>query len=205
MARIERQRDGQESGKSARTRRRILDAAAHVLSANGYAGARLSDVAREAELQAPAIYYYFPSRDDLIEEVMRFGVGGLAGHVRDALAELDGADPLARIDAAVAAHLEYQLTLSDYATAAIRNAGQLPEAIGKRYAAEAGRYGDVWRQLLKDAADAGLVDADLDLRAARMLVLGALNWSAEWWNPRTGSLATVIRTAQGLIRDGLVG
>ena len=46
--------------KSAQTRRRILDAAAHVLSANGYAGLRLTDVAAQAELQAPAIYYYYP-------------------------------------------------------------------------------------------------------------------------------------------------
>ena len=41
--------------KSARTRTRILDAAAHVLSSKGFAGTRLSDVAEYAELQAPAI------------------------------------------------------------------------------------------------------------------------------------------------------
>ena len=39
--------------------------------------------------------------------------------------------------------------------------------------------------------------------AARMLVLGALNWAAEWWNPRRGSLDTVVRTAQSLVRHGL--
>ena len=45
--------DSAES-KSAQTRRRILDAAAHVLSTKGYAGLRLNDVAAQAELQAPA-------------------------------------------------------------------------------------------------------------------------------------------------------
>ncbi len=51
--------------KSARTRQRILDAAAHVLSVKGFAGGtRLSDVAEFAQLQAPAIYYYFSSRED---------------------------------------------------------------------------------------------------------------------------------------------
>jgi len=34
-------------------------------------------------------------------------------------------------------------------------------------------------------------------------VLGALNWAAEWWNPRRGSLDTVVRTAQSLVRHGL--
>src|SRR5689334_6480338 len=67
--------------KSARTRARILDSAAHVLSIKGYAGMRLSDVADHAELQAPAIYYYFPSREDLIEEVMWAGIADMRDHV----------------------------------------------------------------------------------------------------------------------------
>src|SRR5580693_4098228 len=88
--------------KSARTRRRILDAAAHVLSRKGYAGTRLTDVADQAEIQAPAIYYYFPSRDDLIEEVMWTGIALMREHVTKVLTALTpGADPLERIDAAV--------------------------------------------------------------------------------------------------------
>jgi hypothetical protein len=38
---------------------------------------------------------------------------------------------------------------------------------------------------------------------ARMLVLGALNWTTEWWNPRRGSLDSVVRTAKSLVRNGL--
>ena len=92
------------SSKSARTRERILDAAAHVLSRKGYAGTRLSDVADQAEIQAPAIYYYFPSRDDLIEEVMWTGIARMREHMSRVLAAMpSGTDPLARIDAAVEA------------------------------------------------------------------------------------------------------
>ena len=190
--------------KSARTRERILDAAAHVLSRKGYAGTRLSDVADQAEIQAPAIYYYFPSRDDLIEEVMWTGIARMREHMTRVLAAMpSGADPLARIDAAVEAHLRYCLEISDYTTASIRNAGQVPENIAIRYTAEASQYGDMWRKLLQDAENAGLLRPALDPMAARMMVLGALNWAAEWWNPRRGSLDTVVRTAQSLVRHGL--
>jgi TetR/AcrR family transcriptional regulator, cholesterol catabolism regulator len=190
--------------KSARTRERILDAAAHVLSRKGYAGTRLTDVADQAGLQAPAIYYYFPSREDLIEEVMWSGIARMHEHVRNLLAALPpDADPMGRIAAAVAGHLRYELEISDYTTAAIRNAGQLPEAIRVRYAAELARYRDTWRKLVQDAAGAGLLRPDLDPAVARMLVLGALNWAAEWWNPRRGSLDAVIRTAQSLVCHGL--
>ena len=47
--------EAEVDSKSALTRRRILDAAAHVLSVKGYGGLRLTDVAAEAEIQAPAI------------------------------------------------------------------------------------------------------------------------------------------------------
>jgi AcrR family transcriptional regulator len=195
-------RDGRS--KSARTRRRILDAAAHVLSRKGYAGTRLTDVADQAGLQAPAIYYYFPSRDDLIEEVTWSGIARLHDHIGQMLAGLPpGTGPLGRIDAAVEGHLRYELEISDYPTAAIRNAGQMPEHVRIRYSAEASRYGDLWRQLVQDTAQAGLLRPDVDPVVARMLVLGALNWAAEWWNPRRGSLDTVIRTAQSLVRHGL--
>ena len=190
--------------KSARTRERILDAAAHVLSRKGYAGTRLSDVADQAEIQAPAIYYYFPSRDDLIEEVMWTGIARMREHMARVLAAMPpGTDPLARIDAAVEAHLRYCLEISDYTTASIRNAGQVPENIAIRFTAEASQYGDIWRKLLQDADNAGLLRPGLDPMAARMMVLGALNWAAEWWNPRRGSLDTVVRTAQSLVRHGL--
>jgi hypothetical protein len=76
-------------------------------------------------------------------------------------------------------------------------------------AEEAGSKSARTRERILDAAahvlrgNAGLLRSDLEARAARMLVLGALNWAAEWWNPRRGSLEVVVRTAQSLVRNGL--
>lgn len=206
MARKPARKEHDDAGgaKSATTRLRILDAAAHVLSRKGFAGTRLTDVAEAADLQAPGIYYYFASREDLIEEVMWSGIAQMGQHVQGTLDELPpDTTPLDRIEAALESHLRYQLEISDYTTAAIRNAGQIPENIRARYAAEASRYGDIWRRLFEDARREGVLRPELDPRAARMLVLGALNWAAEWWNPRRGSLDQVIRTAKSIVRNGL--
>lgn len=190
--------------KSERTRQRVLDAAAHVLSVKGYAGMRLGDVAEEAELQAPAIYYYFKSREDLIEEVMYSGIAAMREHLTEVLgAAPDDLDPLERILLAVDAHLRHELEISDYTTASIRNAGQLPDAINKRQQAETKKYGEIWRDLFKQASAEGAIRSDLDPYLAQMLVMGALNWAAEWWSPRRGSLDTVVATAQSIVRNGL--
>jgi TetR/AcrR family transcriptional regulator, cholesterol catabolism regulator len=190
--------------KSAVTRSRILDAAARVLSERGYAGLRLVDVAEVAQLQAPAIYYYFPSRDDLIEEVMWAGIADMREHVAAALADApEGAPALDRLLIAAEAHLRHELEISDYTTASIRNAGQVPLDIRKRQILEEERYGDIWRRLINDVAREGLLRPELDLYIAQMLVLGALNWAVEWWNPRRGSVDAVVRNAHSVIRYGL--
>jgi hypothetical protein len=36
-----------------------------------------------------------------------------------------------------------------------------------------------------------------------MLVLGALNWTAEWWDPSRGPLSELIRTAQSMVLHAL--
>lgn len=191
------------TAKSARTRERILDAAAQVLSRTGYAGTRLVDVADLAEIQAPAIYYYFGSRDDLIEEVMWVGAHRVRVHVEEVVAAMPAdATPMDTILEAVGAHLRFGLQTSDYATASIRNAGQVPEHIRVRPAAEEAAYGRVWRELFAAARDAGQLRADLDITACRLLLLGAMNWAVEWWNPRTRSIDDLVAATQNLVRYG---
>jgi TetR/AcrR family transcriptional regulator, cholesterol catabolism regulator len=192
------------AGKSERTRQRILDSAARVLSVKGFAGTRLTDVADDAELQAPAIYYYFPSREDLIEEVMYCGIADMRSHLQDTLRALPaGTTPMDRIMAAVEAHLRHELELSDYTTASIRNSGQVPEHLLTRQKKEDAAYGRIWHGLFADAIESGEIRADLDARYARLLVMGALNWAAEWWDSKRGSIETLVETARVLVRNGL--
>jgi AcrR family transcriptional regulator len=190
--------------KAARTRERVLDAAAQVLSRKGYAGTRLAEIADVAGVQAPAIYYYYASRDELIEEVIRRGQERARSHVEAALGDLPADAPaMTRINAAVEAHLRAVLQLSDYATAAVRNIGQMPDEMRKRLVAAQARYGILWRSLFEDARDRGEIDPDLDLHAAQLLAIGALNAAPEWWNARRVPLEDVVATALTIIGRGL--
>jgi AcrR family transcriptional regulator len=175
-----------------------------VLSSKGYAGTRLSDVAEYAELQAPAIYYYFGSREELIEEVMFSGIAGLRKHVQEVLDELPpDTSPMDRIMAAVEAHLRHELEISDYATASIRNSRQMPQPLRARQLKEDASYGRMWRRLFENAMAEGQIRADFDVRLAHLLVLGALNWAAEWRDPRRDSVGAIVANAQSLVRNGM--
>ncbi len=181
-----------------------MDAAAFVLSRKGYAGTRLTDVAEVAEVQAPAIYYYFESRDALIEEVMWVGAHRVRMHVEAALAALPAETrPMDKILEAVAAHLRYELHISDYTTASVRNAGQVPEHLRIRPAAEEATYSRIWRDLFAEAAKAGELRAGIDVNVSRLLLLGAMNWAAEWWNPKMRSLTDLVKATQEFVRYGM--
>ena len=107
-----------------------------------------------------------------------------------------------RIDAAVAAHLRYSLGISDYTTAAIRNAGQVPDCIRIRYSAEAAKYGEVGAGCCRTRRTPGCCvpawnRGSPDARARRARLGGRMV------DPRRGSLDTLVRTAQSLVRGGL--
>jgi TetR/AcrR family transcriptional regulator, cholesterol catabolism regulator len=190
--------------KSARTRARLLDATAKVLARKGFAGTRLSDIAGEAQVQAPAIYYYYPSREDLIEAVMFAGASAMHEHLMTTLAELpERTPPSDRVAAAVEAHLRHELELSDYARAVVRNANQIPEQFSRRALTKITEYNEIWRGLIADLAAAGQLRADVDPSVGRMIVLGALNWSVEWWDPERGPLDEVIAVAQSMVLHAL--
>jgi AcrR family transcriptional regulator len=190
--------------KSEQTRERLLDAAATVFRDKGYAGARLSDIAKRAEMHVPGVYYYFDSKEDLVEEVLRAGVARAFSFVEERVAAVpEGRPALDRLRAAIEGHVLVVLEIGDYTSANIRIFGQLPDEIRKRHLAQQRAYGDLWRGLLEDARAAGELRADLDLSVLRMLILGALNWTVEWFRPGTLSAAEVARNATTMICEGV--
>jgi len=185
------------------TRARILAAAASTLSARGYAQTHLDEIARSAGLRPPAIYYYYSSRDDLVVAVLREGQQRVRAHVQHAVDSLPpGSSARERIGAAVEAHLRLELELSDFANAVTRNIGHVPVELRSELDRDSADFHDLWRALLMDARDEGDLRSDIDLGLARLLVIGALNWTAEWRQPST-SVDAIVSAARSLVDHAL--
>jgi AcrR family transcriptional regulator len=190
--------------KSDRTRQRILDAAASAFQRRGYASVTLKDIAALAELQAGSLYYHFDTKEDLVEAVLEEGVAGAIAGTREAVDALGpGADPLARLRVAIAAHLRVVLAEGAYASANIRILSQVPDRIRRRHLKRQREYGTFWRTLFARAAAAGAIRADLDLSVVRMLALGALNWSVEWYRAGRRTPSEIAAHAATMILDGI--
>jgi len=185
------------------TRERILAAAATTLSVRGCSETRLAEIASSVGVRTPALYYYFASRDELVAEVLQVGQQRVRQHVEERLAALPaGTSALDALCAAAEAHLHIELELSEFASAVTRNARHVPDAISQELRRESEAYHTVWRGLLRRAVDEGALRADLDPVIARMLIIGALNWAAEWWS-HDRSIGELAETAASVIRHAL--
>ena len=177
-------RRGKPPGAS---RQQILDVAAKLFRARGYTETSLRDIGKQAGMKAGSIYYHFTSKEELATEVLRIGVRKVHNAVVAAVAALGaGANAKSKLQAAMGAHLETLLDESDYTSAHIHCFPNVPEGLRRELGSERKEYEEVWRRALDDAAAEGALTAGVDRSAARLAILGALNWSLEWYDPKQG-------------------
>lgn len=191
--------------KSERTRQRILHAAARAFRQQGYTSSSLREIADSANMQAGSLYYHFASKEDLAEAVMDEGVLGAERAARAELAALGSdANPMERIEAAFRGHLQYLLEESDYAVATLRMLHQTPDGVRMRHLRKQRAFGRFYAGLFKDAQEAGFIRPEFDLSVLRMLLLGALNWSPEWFDPSGLSPQALVHQLTDMMGHGVV-
>jgi len=190
--------------KASVSRKRVLDAAARIFRDRGYAGTTMRAIGAEAKLKAGSIYYHFRSKDELIEAVLDMGISTVSDAVHKAIAALPPAATYrVRIDAAIRAHLSAIVEYGDYTLATRRVFGQVPRTVREKHIHKRDAYGQLWQQMFEAAQRAGELRANADLSLARMFVVGALNWTVEWFNPSGKPLDFVAQEFSDLIFFGL--
>ena len=192
--------------KSAISQKRVLDAAAKIFRDYGYAGTTMRAIADEADLKAGSIYYHYKSKDDLISAVLDIGIHAVTDRVTEALAALpEDATGRRKIEVAIAAHLSAIIEVGDYTLATRRVVGQVPESIRVRNTRMRDSYGAMWQRILTEAQARGEFRTSANLTLVRLFVLGALNWTVEWFKPGGRTIEEVARDFSSFVLDGLSG
>ncbi|MGM0584659.1 MAG: TetR family transcriptional regulator [Pseudomonadota bacterium] len=189
--------------KSERTREEILAAAARLFRRKGVDGATLRDLAGEARLEAGSLYYHFSSKEEIVEAVLDRGVRGIVEDVRAALEATEAAPFRDRFAAAVAAHLRQLHAMGDFTSMNIRNFSQLPPQTRMRHRPVRREYAALWDGMLAEGQTKGAIRADVPPAPLRQFVLGALNWTVEWFDPSAASLEALGGWISGMMLDGI--
>lgn len=186
------------NGPEERTsRQHVLDCAARLFSRNGYAAVSLRGIAAESGMKAGSLYYHFASKDVIITEVLNIGVRRVHAAVEQALAALSAEAPIEEsLRAAIGTHLRALHEAGDYTSANIRIFGQVPPSVRATHQGVRRDYEALWASLLAHGIAAGELRADLNVPRLRAFLLGAMNSSLDWLEPKRDAVA---RTASDLV------
>jgi TetR/AcrR family transcriptional regulator, cholesterol catabolism regulator len=190
--------------KSEKSRQSVLEAAARLFRQQGYSATTLRQIASMAEIKAGSIYYYFDSKEAILDEVLDQGLHRIFEAVKTALKKAGKISHRRRIGLAIETHLVALLEASDFTSANIRIYGQLPERLKNRHRSLRRAYAKYWDQLFLDARRAGEIRADIEIVPLRIFVLGSLNWTVEWFSySKKESVQKLAQRTEMLILDGV--
>lgn len=192
-------------GKNDNSQKRLLDAAARIFRDRGYVGTTMRNIADAVNLQPGSIYYYYKSKDDLIEAVLDVGIHSVIASVQRALKELPAdATVQTRIEAVFRAHITAIIENDDYTLATRRVFGQVPEKVRAKNLLLRDFYEVYWQDILVAAQKSGEFRRDVNTTFARLFILGALNWTVEWFKPDRSSIDTISREFASFLLHGLI-
>jgi TetR/AcrR family transcriptional regulator, cholesterol catabolism regulator len=162
----------------------ILQVAAKLMRQKGYEATTIRDIAKEVGIKAASIYHHFPSKDDIVQRVVIEGTRVVCEAVAEALAALPlKSSPRQRLETAIRAHLLSALEHSDFTSASIRVFAFLPPTVREQCRLERRKYEDIWRTIMADLSEDGIIPSSVSPHSVRLLLLGALNWAGEWYRP----------------------
>jgi AcrR family transcriptional regulator len=159
----------------------VLDKAATLFTAKGFAATSLQDVADQVGLSRTAIYYYFDSKDALLQELVR-GVTKQATQIFDDLDTAAGTSPADNVREAARRLVLWVTNPQTHFKLIDRSEHELP-------AATAAVHRQAKRRVLHGMSaliDAGIAAGEFraaDARIAAFAVIGMCNWVAWWFRP----------------------
>ncbi|EAQ02473.1 transcriptional regulator, TetR family protein [Pseudooceanicola batsensis HTCC2597] len=183
----------------------VLDISARLFREQGYGAVSLRKIAGAAGIKAASIYYHFGSKDEIVVAVLDRGIRVVHDSMRQAVSALPentGAEAILRT--AIQAHLRALLDLSDYTSANVRIFGQVPQPVRDANLPLRRAYEAEWDALLTRLRDDGALKRDVDIRRLRLMLIGALNATLDWFDPDRGSADALSRSYADVFLNGIL-
>ena len=169
-------------------RHALLSAAAQLFRRKGFAATTTRDIAAAAGMHSGSPFYHFKSKDALLFAVMEQGMHTALANQQAAFGVPGYAalPPAQQLRALVHAHFAVLLGPgNDFVPVMLYEWRSLNVRQRKVLAKLIADYEALWMPVLTALHASGQLKAPVGL--ARLLMLGALNWSVQWFDARKGA------------------
>jgi AcrR family transcriptional regulator len=160
----------------------VLEIAGRLFREKGFEATTVRQIADAAGILPGSLHYRYPSKEEMLLALLDRGIAHAIEAVRVAIA--DAVDPFERMRLALRAHLRL-LIRDDVAIYVLLYEGRSLSGDSRAHMVRLrDRYDALWDGILHAAAGTGRLRRDVDLSLVRLLLLGAANWTAQWFSPR---------------------
>lgn len=191
------------TGRETVGRERVMQVALQMFLANGYAGTSLKAVADELGISPPALYWYFPSKEDLYGSVIEQSMNDFLEYVRGSITDTD---PVFKLSQLVRAHVTWQLQQSEIAqafdlTMTLKGrASDIPESRLAPIRKLEQDYVEDVRAILREGVEAGVFAVD-DYVTTGFAIITMCEHVTTWYNPSGPlSIPAVANRYEALVR-----
>jgi AcrR family transcriptional regulator len=177
----------------------LLRAAVKLFNERGFHATSLDDVAASVGVTKPVIYHYLGNKDRVLFECVRIGLGGLR-EAADQAQSLPG-NGLVRLEAFLCRYAE--IIMTEFGRCVIRTGDEALAPGNRTEFRKQKREVDTYlRQMIEQAALDGSA-AVPDVKVTALVIAGALNWSARWY--QVDGPSTPSEMAKALVRTIIAG
>jgi AcrR family transcriptional regulator len=162
----------------------VLEHATRLFAERGFSGTSLQDVAESMGLKRPALYYYFSSKDALLERLIAEATLGPAKDLRQIGARDE--DPEVRLHAMASWIVKWIIAHSDLFKLMLKSESDLSPSTAKKFNDGRRAATDAVRSVIEEGVASGHF-RNVDPQVAAFSVWGVCNWVAFWYQPDRSS------------------
>ena len=186
----------------AERKEQVLDSAAELFAANGFAATSVRRVANGAQLTKAGLYYHIRDKEDLLYRICNDSISTILAGARRVLSGI--AEPREQISGLIANHAEFFRNHPNNLTVLNRDINSLSPAPRAAIRKLERVYLNLLRGAIIDGQKTGAVHRRLDPTVAAFTVLASLNNLYQWYDPK-GRIPyrTLVRQITSLLCNGL--
>jgi len=166
------------SDRSEVRKEQIFRVAMHLFALHGYERTSLQEVATELGVTKPALYYYYPSKEELLFEIMTFAMDRVLADIREVSASPLG--PYEKLEAYIRKYVLFFTSHPD----AHKIMSSTVDSLGPKYREIIlNRQRQYLSHVRAIVSEIMAPKMGLDATAAGFALLGGMNWLFTWYNP----------------------
>lgn len=188
----------------AHRREELFRLAARLFSEKGYHGTSMQHLAEGMGILRGSLYAHIDSKEELLFDIVDRGADRFLTRLEEVVAS--DAPPNEKIHLAISAHISTVAEHLEASTVFLNDWRFLSPERQEIIQTKRDLYESLVREIVEEGVEWGAFPEDLDVKFAGLLILSAVNWVYQWYDPEGPLTPEEIADRFGkMILEGLTG